>query len=176
MSTIGKALRILSLKKYLYKEGDFCTNFTGGWEDKKLPYFSGSSTTATLTITSNADNVQVDSEYKSTNQPNRGNVYATVNAIDVSKYKTLYFDCAIAGSGNSSVFVTVFDPSVTYLKSDNAIAETQIKSSGTINPAVRQTYSLDITEATGSVDIGVRFYMYTSYPKAYLTIYNVWME
>lgn len=60
--------------QYLFKEGDQCTNFTGGWQDY---YNTGAKIASTIYLSQN--------EIK--------NMYAgTINFIDFSKYNRMYID------------------------------------------------------------------------------------
>lgn len=138
---------------YLYKQGDECTNITGGWVGVQSQL--GNSTYPKGTTTKNADNL-----YLAVNNQSSG--FVTKNTIDVTKYKTL--KAVITSSGTiygainliQGTFYTDYTCHISNPTGQNA------------------ELSLDISAMSGEYKIHAGIWLYGG--SASLTIHKIWLE
>lgn len=152
---------------YLYKEGNECTDITGGWVAKAWRLNSNfTAKVPTLKKQSNRMNIVYSSS-----DTNTSGAICVEEDVDVTLHKTLYIDYDTENSEYNSGFVSVYvlDRDSTYL--NNSVAQMQLK-----NQAARRTDSLDISNISGSfaIVISPRITSVAGYTQNF-NIYNVWL-
>lgn len=135
---------VLITDTYLYNNGDFCEDVTGGW--KSLSIVDGSNKAGTLGKTDNGQSITIWAAYAGAYSSTAG--YVVQNAIDVTHFEDLTINITgVDGAYGCSFFLCLFTPGMTDWNT-GTIAEKQFTATGKT--------TLDISSITGEVGIGIK--------------------
>lgn len=153
---------------YLYNNGDICESVTGGYSAIGKGWDSGSPNEKAPAVTYNSDNVyMIESERYS-------GIFHTVNKIDLTLYKTLYFDGLMKHSqpniASADVYCSlcIWSDIGTYA-SDNIAASI-------LSDNLDKLRTLDVSNLNGEYYIGFRLLSVYQNGGSTVTMRQMWLE
>ena len=154
---------------YLYKEGDECSDVTGGWEFGYM-YNSAYGITETPTMKKNTDNIYMQQNQGSTSMGQRTHVI-TNNKIDVTNYSKLKIVLTINGAFENRICLTdVYQTGkITSYNGAIVVANTTKDTS-----VVMKEYELDISSISSSYYVNHSLHSVGGTKKT--TIHKIWLE
>ena len=177
-SVTSRTATVKATKEYFYKAGDACTSVTGGWVAKGLATRKGKTAKAP-TLKKNTTNM------RATMQTDDGaGLFRPSNLIDLTKYKTLYFDMAVQPKLYNIVACVVFKDGKTYLGPDNNLTSDLYKDTTAVvkishqygQDIARKTYSLNVSSISGKYVVGVHMHDEDATDVMGVDFYNMWGE
>lgn len=161
----------MATRIYLYNSGDTCDTLTGGWfAATKMNYSVAASQSGKVKF--NESTMVASISASSSGQA--GGKIITKNAINVTSYNKLYFDCAYSESdsnGDLRARFGLFENDVATSSKSPTDAYVNVSKSTS-----RAVYVIDVSGVSGSYYIGVQMGWSNHAGSANATIYSVYAE
>ena len=150
------------MSPFLYKTGDECIDITGGFIS--CPY---TLTGTSVEVIKNSDNMQLN--------PNGSGRHTTLShntAIDLAKYKSIYFDIEVVSTLGANQWARL-GLSTNNNQNDYGVGEVTIE-----NTVGRKLYYIDLTDKTGLAFVKAHINSGTGAVSPFMNIkiYNIWLE
>lgn len=150
------------MSTFLYKTGDECIDITGGFISS--PYTLAGTP---VSVIKNSDNMQLN--------PNGMGRHTTLShntAIDLAKYKSIYFDIEVVSTLGGNQWPRL-GLSTNNNQNDYGVGEVTIE-----NTVGRKLYYIDLTDKTGLAFVKAHINCGTGAVSPFMNIkiYNIWLE
>lgn len=164
-------------RTYLYKDGDECTNITGGWKYQPYNYYSPAFTSKTPIIERRPDSLYTKLTFSSSFDCS---LIGTVNVIDVSKYSKMCCEvsakCSYSGAQWGNILAFKNEYKMNYRYSD--LASIQVCYGGYNGPSSESNHTLyecDISSISKAA-FAIEHVCDADYSPDFVQLFKLWLE